>query len=231
MLLEPVPGNMGVVLPGKGYLSALREICDAHGALLVLDEVMTGFRLAYGGAQEVYDIRADLTVLGKIIGGGLPVGAVAGPAVLMDKLSPLGPVYQAGTLSGNPLAMAAGHATLEQLRNGGAYGRLEALGETLTEGLKAAAGKAGLAGKVAINRAGSMSTVFFRPPPVIDYATATASNTRAFAAFFHGMLAGGVYLPPAQFEAWFISLAHTDEEITTTAEVAEEAFAAAAKLM
>lgn len=228
MILEPVVGNMGVVLPRRGYLKALRELCDAHGALLILDEVMTGFRLAFGGAQEVYDVRADITTLGKVIGGGLPVGAYAARREVMQNLAPLGPVYQAGTLSGNPLAMAAGLATLEQLRSGAAYGRLEALGDMLGEGLADQAAKAGLEGKVRINRAGSMLTVFFTPGPVVDYGSATSSNVEAFAAFFQAMLDGGVYLPPSQFEAWFVSLAHQDEDIEATVRAAGAAFKAAA---
>ena len=231
ILIEPVCGNMGVVLPRPGYLKALRELCDANGSLLIFDEVMTGFRLSFGGVQELYGVQADITTLGKVIGGGLPVGAYIGSTKLMSNISPLGPIYQAGTLSGNPLAMAAGRAALEQLRDGAVYGRLEALGETLAEGLKDAVGQAGLAGKVCINRAGSMITPFFTPGPVTDYATATASNTQAFAAFFHGMLEAGIYLPPSQFEAWFISTAHTDADITATSQAAVHAFRAAGKLL
>ena len=231
ILIEPVCGNMGVVLPRPGYLKTLRELCDANGSLLIFDEVMTGFRLSFGGVQELYGVQADITTLGKVIGGGLPVGAYIGSTKLMSHVAPLGPIYQAGTLSGNPLAMAAGRAALEQLRNGAVYGRLEALGETLAEGLKDAVGQAGLAGKVCINRAGSMITPFFTPGPVTDYATATASNTQAFAAFFHGMLEAGIYLPPSQFESWFISTAHTDADITATSQAAVHAFRAAGKLL
>ncbi len=231
MIVEPVCGNMGVVLPGKGYLPGLRELCTGHGALLILDEVMTGFRLAFGGAQEVYDVRADITTIGKIIGGGLPVGAYLGTAEVMDHLAPLGPVYQAGTLSGNPLAMAAGLATVEPLRDGAAYGRLEGLGASLDAGLRKAAKGAGVGSKVCINRIGSMITVFFTPGPVTDYATATASNTAAYAAFFHAMLGAGVNLPPSQYEAWFVGLAHTEDDIAATVSAAGEAFAAAAEVM
>jgi len=228
MIVEPVCGNMGVVRPKANYLQGLRDLCDRHGALLIFDEVMTGFRLAFGGAQELYDVRADLTLVGKVVGGGLPVAAYLGTASLMDRLAPLGPVYQAGTLSGNPLAMAAGRATLEPLRDGAAYGRLEGLGGSLSLALKDAATQAGVGGKIRINRAGSMLSVFFTPGPVTNYTTAKASNTRAYAAFFHAMLDAGVYLPPSQFEAWFISLAHSEEHIATTAAAAIEAFRAAA---
>lgn len=231
MIVEPVVGNMGVVLPRPGYLQALCESCRGNGALLILDEVMTGFRLAFGGAQELYGVHADITTLGKVIGGGLPVGAYAASAELMGRVSPLGPIYQAGTLSGNPLAMAAGRATLEQLRSGAAYGRLDALGQLLQEGLVEAAEKAGVRQAITINRSGSMITVFFTPGPVTDYGSATSSNLQAFAAFFHGMLERGVYLPPSQFEAWFVSLAHTEKDIAATAEAAADAFAAAARML
>jgi len=231
MILEPVGGNMGVVRPEAGYLPGLRELCDRHGAVLIFDEVMTGFRLAFGGAQQVYDVPADLTTVGKVIGGGMPVGAYLGPASLMDQVAPLGEVYQAGTLSGNPLATAGGLAALEPLRDAAIYGRLEALGVELAAGLREAATEAGLGERICINRAGSMITVFFTPGPVTDYAGATASNTAAYAAFFHAMLDSGVYLPPSQFEAWFISLAHTDEDVAATAKAAAGAFAAAANVM
>jgi len=231
MILEPVGGNMGVVRPEAGYLPGLRELCDRHGAVLIFDEVMTGFRLAFGGAQQVYDVPADLTTVGKVIGGGMPVGAYLGPASLMDQVAPLGEVYQAGTLSGNPLATAGGLAALEPLRDAAIYGRLEALGVELAAGLREAATEAGLGERICINRAGSMITVFFTPGPVTDYAGATASNTAGYAAFFHAMLDSGVYLPPSQFEAWFISLAHTDEDVAATAKAAAGAFAAAANVM
>jgi len=231
MLVEPVAGNMGVVPPAPGYLEGLRALCDEHGALLIFDEVMTGFRLSYGGAQERFGVRADLTTLGKIIGGGLPVGAVGGPAKIMEQLAPAGPIYQAGTLSGNPLAMAAGLATLQALREENVYSRLEARSARLAEGLACAAAKAKLSDAVAINRAGSMLCCFFRPAPVTNYEQATASNTEAFAAFFHKMLDEGVYLPPSQFEAIFVSTAHTDGDVDQTVTAAGKAFSAAAKLM
>ena len=231
VLIEPVAGNMGVVAPQAGYLPGLREICDNCGALLIFDEVMTGFRLAYGGAQELCGVRADITTLGKVIGGGLPVGAVGASAELMKHLAPEGPVYQAGTLSGNPVVMAAGLATLQALRQEGFYEQLEARSAELTVVLEAAARQEGLTGKICINRVGSMLCCFFAPAPVGDYAAAAATNRRAFAAFFHAMLAGGVCLPPSQFEAMFVSAAHRDSDIEKTAAAAATAFAAAAKLM
>ena len=223
-LVEPVAGNMGVVPPAPGYLQGLRELCDAHGSILLFDEVMTGFRVAWGGAQERFHVRPDLVCLGKVIGGGLPVGAYGGPRRLMGMVSPAGPVYQAGTLSGNPLAMAGGLATLEILKEPGSYETLEERSATLASGLVAAARDAGV--PVTINRVGSMLTVFFtREPeqPVNSYADATACDTKRYAAFFHLMLASGVYLPPSQFEAWFVSLAHTDVAITRTVEAASAA--------
>jgi glutamate-1-semialdehyde 2,1-aminomutase len=228
MLVEPVAGNMGVVLPADGYLAGLRELCTRHGALLVFDEVMTGFRLAHGGAQAVYGVRPDLTTLGKIIGGGMPVGAVGGPAEIMKHLAPEGPVYQAGTLSGNPVAMAAGLATLKELRTKAFYEDLERKSAGLEAVLRQAADDAGLKDRVCLNRAGSMMTVFFRPPPVTDYASATASNTKAFAAYFHAMLDGGAYIPPSQYEALFVSAAHGEKDIARTMVAAERGFAAAA---
>jgi len=231
LLVEPVAGNMGVVAPAQGYLAGLRALCDRWGALLVFDEVITGFRVAYGGAQGLYGVRADITVLGKIIGGGLPVGAYGGGAELMGHVSPEGPVYQAGTLSGNPAAMAAGLATLTELQAAGFYEELEAKSAALEAGLRAAAAEAGLAERVCLNRAGSLMTVFFRAPPVTDYASATASDTRAYAAYFHAMLDAGVYLAPSQFEAMFVSAAHEEADISRTCEAAQGALAAAAKEM
>ncbi len=231
VLIEPVAGNMGVVTPRKGYLEGLRALCTQHGALLIFDEVMTGFRLSYGGAQRLFGVTPDLTTLGKIIGGGLPVGAIAGPAKIMDLLAPAGPIYQAGTLSGNPLAMAAGLASLKALDDEGLYRRLETTCATLEAGLRAAVAAAGLGEKVCINRAGSMMTIFFTPGPVYDYATATAANTRAFAAYFTAMLHRGIYLPPSQYEAFFVSVAHSDADVEKTVEAAGEALAAAAALM
>ncbi len=230
MIVEPVAGNMGVVRPKAGYLPGLRDLCDRHGAMLIFDEVMTGFRLAFGGAQQVYDVTADLTTVGKVIGGGLPVAALLGPAKTMELLAPTGPVYQAGTLSGNPLAMAGGLATLEPLRDGALYGRLEGLGGSMIAGLTGAAAAAGVADRICINRAGSMLTVFFAAGPVTDYRSATAADTQSHAAFFHAMLEAGVYLPPSQYEAWFISLAHTDKDIAVTTDAAQAAFAAAAEV-
>jgi glutamate-1-semialdehyde 2,1-aminomutase len=231
MLVEPVAGNMGVVPPAKEYLQGLRDLCTKHGALLIFDEVMTGFRVALGGAQALYNVQPDLTTLGKIIGGGMPVGAVGGRREIMDHLAPLGPVYQAGTLSGNPVAMAAGLAMLLELNVDGFYQRLEALSAELEQALRQAANAAGLEKKITLNRVGSMLTCFLAPPPVHDYAAATASNTAAFAAYFHAMLQGGVYLPPSQFEAIFVSSAHTSQDIQRTAEAAEKAFEAAAAKM
>ena len=231
VLVEPVAGNMGVAPPAEGFLTGLRQLCHDAGALLVFDEVMTGFRLAPGGAQELYGVRADLTVLGKVIGGGLPVGAVGGPAELMGRLSPEGPVYQAGTLSGNPLAMAAGLATLAETARPGFHDRLEAASASLGEGLSRAAEGAGLAGRVCVNRVGSMLCVFFAPPPVTDYASATASDARAYARYFHAMLDAGVNLAPSAYEAMFVSAAHDAAAISRTCSAAEAAFAEAAKLM
>ena len=231
VLVEPVAGNMGVVPPAEGFLAGLRTLCDKHGSLLIFDEVMTGFRVSYGGAQGLYGVRPDISVLGKVIGGGLPVGAVAAPAAVMKHLAPEGPVYQAGTLSGNPVAMAAGLATLQSLQAEGFYDRLEATSAALEQALRQAARAAGLDGKVHINRVGSMMTCFFTPGPVVDYASATAANTRAFAAWFQEMLAAGVYLPPSQFEAFFVSAAHAQADVEKTAVAAEKAFAAAAKLL
>jgi len=231
MLLEPVAGNMGVIPPAQGYLVSLREICDQESALLIFDEVMTGFRVAYAGAQGLYDVLPDLTTLGKIIGGGMPVGAFGGSAELMKNLSPEGPVYQAGTLSGNPAAMAAGLATLQALQEEGFYEELERRSAELALGLESCAREAQLVGKVCFNRVGSMLCCYFCPPPVTDYASATASNARAYAAWFHAMLDGGVYLAPSQFEALFVSAAHEEADIQHTVETAARAFAAAAKVM
>jgi len=228
VLIEPVAGNMGVVPPADGYLAGLRTLCDEAGALLIFDEVMTGFRVGLGGAQGLYDVRPDLTVLGKIVGGGMPVGAFGGPKHLMDRLAPKGPIYQAGTLSGNPAAMAAGLATLQELRHEGLYEDLERAGANLEAGLRAAANHAELAGKVFFTRVASMLCCFFTPGPVTNYASATASNTKAYAAYFHGMLDHGVYLAPSQFEAMFVSASHGDDEIAQTCRAAERAFAEAA---
>ena len=225
VIVEPVAGNMGCVPPRDGYLQALRDLTRGHGALLVFDEVITGFRVAPGGAQSVYEVQPDLTCLGKIIGGGLPVGAYGGRAQIMDHVAPDGPVYQAGTLSGNPLAMAAGAATLDVLQGTAIYPRLESLTRRLCGGLERAAAAAGV--PVAVNRAASMFTVFFCRGPVTDYATARTADTAAFARFFHAMLDRGFYLPPAQLEAAFVSLAHAEADIDTTIATAREVFASA----
>lgn len=227
LILEPVAGNMGVIPPKEGFLAGIRDLTAKYGALLIFDEVITGFRVAWGGAQSKYNIRPDLTCLGKIIGGGLPVGAYGGRRDIMNLVAPAGPVYQAGTLSGNPLAMAAGSATLDTIaatRN--AYTQLDARGARLEAGLKNAAEKAKV--PVQINRVGSMLTLFFTEHPVTDYASAKTSNTSRYAKFFHGLLERGVYIAPSQFEAMFISLAHTEQEIAKTVEQAAQAFDAVA---
>jgi glutamate-1-semialdehyde 2,1-aminomutase len=214
VIVEPVAGNMGVVPPEPGFLQALRQLCDASGALLVFDEVITGFRVARGGAQELYDVRPDLTILGKIVGGGLPLAAFGGRAEIMDQLSPIGPVYQAGTLSGNPLATAAGLAVLETL-DASVYDAVDWVGGRLEEGL-APFGR--------VQRVGGMLTLFMGADPVRNFAEASASDTDRYGAFFRHMLERGVYLPPSQFESWFPSLVHGDEEIVRTLEAAREFF-------
>jgi glutamate-1-semialdehyde 2,1-aminomutase len=223
LIVEPVAGNMGCVAPADGYLAGLRRLTEQHGALLILDEVMTGFRVAHGGAQARYGVVPDLTCLGKIVGGGLPAAAYGGRAEIMDRVAPLGDVYQAGTLSGNPLALAAGLKTLEILARPGTYERLEVLGERLERGLVKAAEKAGV--PACVNRVGSMLTLFFCPGPVTDYAGAKASDTTRFAAYFRAMRASGVFLPPSQFEAMFVSLAHTEAEIDDITDRATAALA------
>jgi len=214
VILEPVVGNMGLVKPSHEFLVQLRRLTHHHGALLIYDEVMTGFRLALGGAQELFGQKPDLTVLGKIVGGGLPVGAYGGRADIMAKVMPAGPVFQAGTLSGNPLAMAAGLATLQELREHPPYEKLEKLGAKLANGLGQAAHQAGVPHQIA--RVGSMWTLFFNANPVIDYESAKKSDTARFARFFWAMMERGIYLPCSQFEAAFISAAHTDEHINET---------------
>jgi len=221
VILEPVAGNMGVVPPARGYLKAMREITEDHGVLLVFDEVMTGFRVHPAGAQGRYGVRPDLTCFGKVIGGGLPAAAYGGRAELMDQMAPDGPIYQAGTLSGNPLAMRAGIETLDLLDEG-AYARLETTSSALERGLRRAAREAGI--EVTINRVGSMMTLFFTRVTVTDFDGAMAADTRAHAKFFHGMLARGVYLPPSQFEALFVSLEHGEPEVEATVEAARGAF-------
>jgi glutamate-1-semialdehyde 2,1-aminomutase len=222
IIVEPVVGNMGVWVPEPGFLKGLQALARESGALLILDEVMTGFRLAPGGAQGLYGLEPDLTCLGKIIGGGLPVGAFGGRREVMERVAPAGPVYQAGTLSGNPLAVAAGLACLKALEAKGVYERLEAVGRALEEGLLREAKAARV--PVTVNRVGSMWTLFFTEGPVRDYATAKASSVERFGRFFHAMLDGGVYLPPSQFEAAFASLAMGEAEVAHTLEAARKAF-------
>jgi len=214
IIVEPVPGNAGLYLPKPGYLEFLREITAAHGALLIFDEVMTGFRLARGGAQERFGIRPDLSTFGKVIGGGLPVGAFGGRAEIMDCLAPLGPVYQAGTLSGNPVAMAAGLANLQELLDGDAYKKLEERGAQLAAGMRDAAKSAGL--PIQFNQCGSMFCGYFTTQPVHNVADAMHSDRERFKQFFHGMLDAGVYLAPSQFESGFLSTAHTPADIEKT---------------
>jgi glutamate-1-semialdehyde 2,1-aminomutase len=220
---------MGCVPPREGFLETLRDVTTRDGALLIFDEVITGFRLGLGGAQELFGIRPDLTTLGKIIGGGLPVGAYGGRADIMSHIAPEGPVYQAGTLAGNPLAVAAGIAVIEELqRRPTLYSELDQRAERLAEGLRKCAWDAHV--DVCINRAGSMLTVFFAKGPVYDFASASTADRSRFAAFFREMLDRGVLLPPSQFETWFLSAAHTDRDIETTIDAAKEAFSAAAEL-
>jgi glutamate-1-semialdehyde 2,1-aminomutase len=220
VIVEPIPGNMGVVLPAPGFLDELRKITRVAGTLLIFDEVITGFRVALGGAQELFGIRPDLTVLGKIIGGGLPVGAFGGRRDVMAALSPEGPVYQAGTLSGNPLAVAAGIAALTELSKKGTYRKLAGKADYLGEGLQGVFRKSGI--PTWTNRVGTMWTTFFQEGPVVDYATAKKSDTAAYGRYFHGMLARGVYLAPSQFEAGFVSLAHTRRDLDRTIGAARE---------
>jgi len=224
VIVEPVVGNMGCVPPARGYLEALRAVTSNDGTLLIFDEVMTGFRLAFGGAQELYTIKPDLTTMGKIIGGGLPVGAYGGSSEIMDLVAPLGPMYQAGTLSGNPLAMAAGYAQLHYLKeHKDLYAKLDKLSAELVAGVAAAAKSAGVA--MTHNRVGSMFTWFFTPGPVTDWDSASKSDTEAFGRFFRSMLDSGVYLPPSQYEAAFLSAAHTEDDIQKTIAAAKQAFA------
>ena len=222
VIMEPVAGNMGCVPPAPGYLEAVRDITSRHGALLIFDEVITGFRLAYGGAQELYDVKADLTCLGKIIGGGLPVGAFGGTAGVMERVAPIGPVYQAGTLSGNPLAVTAGLAMLKLLRDSNPYENLERLGARMERGLRDAASEAGIASTV--NRVGSMLTSFFTDAPVTNWQSAKKCDADRYGQFFRAMLDEGVYLAPSQFECAFVSFAHTDEQIERTLHARESGF-------
>ncbi|UCG84665.1 MAG: glutamate-1-semialdehyde 2,1-aminomutase [Dehalococcoidia bacterium] len=222
IIVEPVAANMGVVMPKPDFLQGLRHIADVHGALLIFDEVITGFRLTYGGAQSVYGVSPDLTCLGKIIGGGLPVGAYGGRRDIMELIAPMGPVYQAGTLSGNPLAMAGGIEALNTLQTPNVYKQLDGLAAYLAQGLENLAKKAGV--KLFVSRVGSMLTPFFDVEKVSDYKSAVSSDTRQYAVFFNQMLNQGIYLPPSQFEAFFISLAHTEEDIENTLAAADHAF-------
>jgi len=226
VIVEPVVGNMGCVPAADDYLVGLRLITERERSVLIFDEVMTGFRVAFGGAQELYNIKPDLTTMGKIIGGGLPVGAYGGPKDIMDLVAPLGPMYQAGTLSGNPLAMAAGCAMLKQLRERKAeiYPLLEKLSAQLVDGVSGAAKEAGVA--VCANRVGSMFTWFFQQGPVTDWDSASKSDTEAFGKFFRCMLDSGVYLPPSQYEAAFLGAAHTEEDVQRSVAAAKQAFAA-----
>ncbi len=219
VIVEPVAGNMGLVLPVDGFLNALREQTEKSGSLLIFDEVMTGFRVAYGGAQSIYGISPDLTCLGKIIGGGLPVGAYGGKRYIMEKIAPQGPVYQAGTLSGNPIAMAAGIAALTELKKPGFYELLDGSSGKLASGLAEVARGAGI--NVSVDRAGSMLGMFFTKSKVIDYKSAKTSDLKMFSAFYRNMLDEGIYLAPSQFEALFVSSAHSDEHIERTIEAAE----------
>ena len=222
VIVEPIAGNMGVVPPADGFLDGLRGLCDEHGAVLIFDEVISGFRASKGGAQAVYGVLPDLTCLGKIIGGGLPVGAYGGRADLMERVAPAGPVYQAGTLSGNPLAMTAGIWALSKL-SAPLYRGLDKLGRRLAEGLREAAREAGVT--LTVNTAGSVLTPFFTAGPVTDYASATAADAERYAAFFRGMLRRGVYPPPSQFEGWFLSAAHTERDVARTVRAARGALA------
>ncbi len=222
IIVEPIGGNMGVVLPEAGFLKGLRKICDEERIVLLFDEVITGFRVAFGGAQELYKVRADLTCLGKVIGGGLPVGAYGGKKAIMEMVAPLGGVYQAGTLSGNPLAMTAGMETLDLLRSKKVYGEIERKTIYLTEAISEIAKARRL--PVTVNRAIGLFTLFFTEGPVKDYTSAKRSDTQRFARFFIEMMNQGIYLPPSQFEAWFISLAHTQKDLDRTVEACDTAF-------
>ena len=222
VILEPIAGNMGVVPPAPEFLAALRQLTAEHNILLIFDEVISGFRVNYGGAQALYGIRPDLTVLGKIIGGGLPVGAYGGRKEIMDLIAPVGPVYQAGTLSGNPLAVTAGLATLKQLRVKGIYKKLEERSKALAKGIGEAAKKSGV--PITQTRVGSMLTTFFTPGPVVDWNTAKQSDTKRYGQFFHHMLEQGVYLAPSQFEAAFLSTAHSAQDVEKTIRAAHVAF-------
>jgi glutamate-1-semialdehyde 2,1-aminomutase len=221
LIVEPIAGNMGVVLPREGFLKGLEEACRSHGALLIFDEVITGFRLAYGGSQKIYGVTPDLTCLGKIIGGGMPVAAYGGRREVMEKIAPLGPIYQAGTLSGNPLAMTCGLVTLDVLRQKGVYRKLDLLADELCQGLEGLTRKKGIPARV--NRSGSMFTLFFTGDDVFNYSSAKKADTGKYAKYFQRMLSSGVWLPPSQFEACFISLAHTAKDVEGTLKAAASA--------
>jgi glutamate-1-semialdehyde 2,1-aminomutase len=227
VIIEPVVGNMGVIVPQPGYLQGIHDLCKRHGALFIVDEVMTGFRLAPGGACERYGLRPDLVCFGKVIGGGLPVGAFGGRAEVMDRVAPAGPIYQAGTLSGNPMAMAAGTAVL-RLMTPESYKLLELRAAALADGLARAAAEAKV--PVQVNRVGSMLTVFFCATPVVDAASARMASARRFGIFFHTLLENGVYFPPSQFEAAFLSTAHSEADLELTLRAARAGFAAASKI-
>jgi glutamate-1-semialdehyde 2,1-aminomutase len=223
VIVEPIAGNMGVVLPKPGFLEHLRGLTRQSGALLIFDEVITGFRVAYGGAQSLCNMPPDLTCLGKIIGGGFPIGAYGGRKDIMEMVAPLGPVYQAGTLAGNSVAMTAGIETLKSLRESTAYEELERKSSLLAKGINEAVSKASI--DIQLNRVGSIFTIFFAKEPVTDYETATKADTNLYAKFFHQMLSQGIYLPPSQFEAAFVSAAHTDKDIQATINASKKAFA------
>jgi glutamate-1-semialdehyde 2,1-aminomutase len=222
IIVEPVAGNMGVIPPLPGFLESLRDVCDVYGSILIFDEVITGFRLSLGGAQEVYGIEADITTMGKIIGGGFPVGAFGGKAEIMDMLAPVGPVYQAGTLSGNPVAMAAGIATIEKLQDGSVYEKIDRLSVMLSEGLQKLVKEKGI--DAYFTRVGSMQSMFFTAKEVTDYQSAKTSDTEKFAKYYKAMLENGIYLAPSQFEATFTSDAHSEEDIAAALEAASKAF-------
>ena len=221
VIVEPISGNMGVVTPTSGFLEGLRDLTTEHGVLLIFDEVISGFRVALGGAQSVYGVMPDITCLGKIVGGGFPVGAYGASAEIMSEVAPLGPMYQAGTLSGNPVAMAAGIATIDELSKPGVYEGLQAKTDKLSDGVLDVFGKAGV--PAVVNRACGLMTVFFTSNEVTDMDSASATDREAFGAFFHGMIDNSVYLPPSQFEAWFVSTAHTDADIESTLESVKNA--------
>jgi glutamate-1-semialdehyde 2,1-aminomutase len=220
VILEPIAGNMGVIPPADGYLEVLRKVTEDHGILLIFDEVITGFRVAYGGAQERFGVTPDLTTLGKIIGGGFPVGAFGGRRDIMEHLAPAGDVYQAGTLSGNPIAMTAGIETLKLLSTPGVYEKLESLGSRLSDGLEMNANECGIPAQ--FTRVGSVSCMFFTDRPVTDYASAKTSNTDRYAKYFRGMLDRGIYLAPSQFEACFVSTVHSEDDIDRTLDASRE---------